>query len=242
MIERASAGKSRLWPVGRSARAHRKGGKADLFASTDMGHPLKLAADGLAMRVDVFTRNGLCAFPRPKVGLTLANFLDRLLYPAVRLGTSTPKADPAGDYTGSCFIADGVHTDRSRSLTRKRRRSSEELRKIACRSKAQWSRRCPVICWSNHLISGADQYSPSPIQSRPISTWRFTTSATAGMTCAATSSPPTSPRARRRAVSSKPDGHGQPPHVAGTDLVRAVLHRPCPWSLELFQSAPPQLQ
>jgi len=27
-----------------------------------------------------------------------------------------------------------------------------------------------VICWSNHLISSTDQYSPSPMQSRPIST------------------------------------------------------------------------
>jgi hypothetical protein len=92
------------------------------------------------MQVDVFTRNGLCAFPRLKVGLTLANFLDRLLDPAVRLGTSTPKADPAGDYTGSGFIADGVHPDRSRALTRKHRRSSAALRKIACRSKTQRSR------------------------------------------------------------------------------------------------------
>ena len=85
------------------------GEKADLFASADMGHPLKLAADGLAMRVDMFTRNALCAFARPQVGLTLANFLDRLLDPGVRLGTSTPKADPAGDYTWLLFRrADGV--------------------------------------------------------------------------------------------------------------------------------------
>jgi len=27
-----------------------------------------------------------------------------------------------------------------------------------------------VICWSNHLISSTDQYSPSPMQSRRIST------------------------------------------------------------------------
>ena len=87
-----------------------KGEKADLFASADMGHPLKLAPDGLAMRVDMFTRNALCAFARPKVGLTPANFLDRLLDPAVKLGTSTPKADPAGDYTWLMFHrADGVH-------------------------------------------------------------------------------------------------------------------------------------
>ena len=75
-----------------------------------MGHPLKLAADGLAMRVDMFTRNALCAFATPKVELTSGNFLDRLLDPAVRLGTSTPRADPAGDYTWLMFHrADGVH-------------------------------------------------------------------------------------------------------------------------------------
>jgi molybdenum ABC transporter molybdate-binding protein len=86
------------------------GEKADLFASADMGHPLKLAADGLAMRVDMFTRNALCAFATPKVELTSANFLDRLLDPAVSLGTSTPKTDPAGDYTWLMFHrVDGVH-------------------------------------------------------------------------------------------------------------------------------------
>jgi hypothetical protein len=100
----------------------------------------------------------------------------------------------------------------------------------------------PVICWSNHLISSADQYSPSPMQSRPISTWRFTTSATTGTTCAATSSPPTSPRARRRAVSSKPEGTGSRP----TWLIRILcalffigfLTR----RLELFHYLLPQLQ
>src|SRR5277367_3751462 len=80
-----------------------KGERADLFASADMAHPLKLAADGRATRVDMFTRNALCAFAVPKVGLTPANFLDRLLDPAVKLGTSTPKADPAGDYTWLMF-------------------------------------------------------------------------------------------------------------------------------------------
>ncbi len=46
----------------------------------------------------------------PRVGLTAANFLDRLLDPAVKLGTSTPKADPAGDYTWTMFRrADVLH-------------------------------------------------------------------------------------------------------------------------------------
>jgi molybdate transport system substrate-binding protein len=80
-----------------------KGERADLFASADMGHPLKLLADGRATRVDMFTRNALCAFAVPKIGLTTANFVDRLVDPAVKLGTSTPKADPAGDYTWVMF-------------------------------------------------------------------------------------------------------------------------------------------
>lgn len=80
-----------------------KGEKADLLASADMGHPLTLLADGRATRVDMFTRNALCAFATPKAGLTSANFAERLIDPAVKLGTSTPKADPAGDYTWMTF-------------------------------------------------------------------------------------------------------------------------------------------
>jgi ABC-type molybdate transport system substrate-binding protein len=68
-----------------------------------MGHPLKLLRDGRATRVAMFTRNTLCGVAVPKVGLMTANFLDRLLDPAVKLGTSTPKADPAGDYTWAMF-------------------------------------------------------------------------------------------------------------------------------------------
>ncbi len=50
------------------------------------------------------------AFAIPKVGLTPTNFIDRLLDPAVTLGTSTPKADPAGDYTWIMFHrADAIH-------------------------------------------------------------------------------------------------------------------------------------
>jgi molybdate transport system substrate-binding protein len=87
-----------------------KGEKADLFASADMSHPLKLLADGRAIRVDMFTRNALCGFAVPKVGLTTTNFLDRLVDPAAKLGTSTPKADPAGDYTWAMFHrAEAIH-------------------------------------------------------------------------------------------------------------------------------------
>lgn len=80
-----------------------RGEHADLFASADIGHPITLMKDGLATRVAMFTRNRLCGFGMPKVGPTSANLIDRLLDRAVQLGTSTPKADPAGDYTWAMF-------------------------------------------------------------------------------------------------------------------------------------------
>ena len=79
------------------------GDKVDLFASADMGHALKLRKEGRAVEVVMFTRNRLCAFAKPEARLTSAGFADRLLDSAVKLGTSTPKADPAGDYTWTMF-------------------------------------------------------------------------------------------------------------------------------------------
>ena len=97
-----------------------KGEHADLFASADVGHPLKLLQDGRATRVAMFTRNTLCGVAAPKVGLRTENFLDRLLDPAVRLGTSTPKADPAGDYTWAMFRrAEALHPGSYAILTGK---------------------------------------------------------------------------------------------------------------------------
>jgi molybdate transport system substrate-binding protein len=51
----------------------------------------------------MFARNRLCAFATPDVALTPANFAERLVDPKVKLGTSTPKADPGGDYTWKMF-------------------------------------------------------------------------------------------------------------------------------------------
>jgi molybdate transport system substrate-binding protein len=97
-----------------------QGEKADLLASADMGSPLTLLREGRAVRVVMFTRNALCGIALPKVGLTTANFLDRLLDAAVKLGTSTPKADPAGDYTWAMFHrADAIHPGAYAILDRK---------------------------------------------------------------------------------------------------------------------------
>ena len=75
----------------------------DLFASADMGQARRLAVGHPERSVIHFTRNRLCAVSRTAVGLTTTNMLDRLLDPTVRLATSTPGADPGGDYAWAVF-------------------------------------------------------------------------------------------------------------------------------------------
>ena len=77
--------------------------RADLFTSADTGHPQTLANKGLSGPMRVFTGNSLCAIAQPELNLTTANLLDKLLDPSVKIATSTPKADPSGDYTWAMF-------------------------------------------------------------------------------------------------------------------------------------------
>jgi molybdenum ABC transporter molybdate-binding protein len=80
------------------------GETAHVFASADVGHPQKLADAGRAQgRVAVFARNQLCALARSGLAVTSATLLATMLDPTVRLGTSTPKADPSGDYAFALF-------------------------------------------------------------------------------------------------------------------------------------------
>src|SRR5260370_3411508 len=87
------------------------GMNVDLFASADMEQARRLAIGHPERSVIHFTRNRLCAIARTAVGLTGANMLDRLLDPAVRLATSTPGADPGGDYAWAVFArSDAIPT------------------------------------------------------------------------------------------------------------------------------------
>lgn len=80
-----------------------KGEPAHVFASANMAHPEALAKAGAWQPVQVFTRNVMCAITQPRLALTPETLLDALLDPAVKLGTSTPKADPSGDYAWDIF-------------------------------------------------------------------------------------------------------------------------------------------
>jgi len=80
-----------------------KGEPAEVFASANMEHPQTLEKAGRAGPVRLFARNRLCGLASPSVNADTASLLDRMLDPAVKLGTSTPKADPSGDYAWELF-------------------------------------------------------------------------------------------------------------------------------------------
>ncbi len=80
-----------------------KGEAAEVFASANMQHPESLAKAGKAGPVRLFARNRLCALAAPSVKVDTATLLERMLDPAIKLGTSTPNADPSGDYAFDLF-------------------------------------------------------------------------------------------------------------------------------------------
>lgn len=79
------------------------GASAEVFASANMEHPQALAMANKSGPVVLFARNKLCALVRPGLAVTRDTLLDRMLDPEVKLGTSTPKADPSGDYAFEVF-------------------------------------------------------------------------------------------------------------------------------------------
>jgi ABC-type molybdate transport system substrate-binding protein len=81
-----------------------KGEKPDLFMSADVGSPRKLQTQGrTVVPVIAFARNRMCVVSRRSAGVTPANLIDHMLEKAVRVKTSTPIADPSGDYAWAIF-------------------------------------------------------------------------------------------------------------------------------------------
>jgi ABC-type molybdate transport system substrate-binding protein len=74
----------------------------EVFASANMTHPEAIGRERDRPTV-LFARNRLCAIARPGLDVSPATLLERMLDPAIRLGTSTPRADPAGDYAFALF-------------------------------------------------------------------------------------------------------------------------------------------
>ena len=74
-----------------------RGGRADMFAAANMDHALELEARSLGGPVVRFAGHQLCALVRPELAISSENLLGLMLDPDIRVGMSTPGADPCGD-------------------------------------------------------------------------------------------------------------------------------------------------
>jgi molybdate transport system substrate-binding protein len=79
------------------------GEAAEVYASANMKHPTTLSNAGASGPVALFARNRLCALVQADLKVEPDTLLATMLDPQVRVGTSTPKADPAGDYAFQVF-------------------------------------------------------------------------------------------------------------------------------------------
>lgn len=110
-FERTGGGKveGRFGPSGLLKNEIVNGAGADVFASANMEHPQALRDAGRGGPVVMFARNEMCALVRPGLQVTGDSLLDAMLDPSIKVGTSTPKADPSGDYAFAVFArADAV--------------------------------------------------------------------------------------------------------------------------------------
>jgi molybdenum ABC transporter molybdate-binding protein len=101
---------SNFGPSGLMRERIEAGEVAHVFASANMRHPRTLESAGKGGPVALFARNRLCGLARPEVAVSTETLLDVMLAEDVRLGTSTPKADPSGDYAFELFDKSG-HAD-----------------------------------------------------------------------------------------------------------------------------------
>ena len=75
-----------------------------MFASAALPHAQALTDAGISGPSVLFARNALCVVTDQRIARSMpANLVETLLKPEIRIGTSTPVSDPAGDYTWEMF-------------------------------------------------------------------------------------------------------------------------------------------
>lgn len=96
------------------------GDSASVFASADMEHPARLEEQKRGGPVVLFARNKLVALVHEDLDVSSDSLLDVLLDASVRVATSTPGADPSGDYAWAMFRkADGERARAFETLSTK---------------------------------------------------------------------------------------------------------------------------
>jgi molybdate transport system substrate-binding protein len=93
-----------VWGPSGTLRERLQNGEAfDIFASAALPHAQALTDAGISGPSVLFTRNALCVVTDAATTLDSGNLVETLLKPDIKIGTSTPVADPAGDYTWEIF-------------------------------------------------------------------------------------------------------------------------------------------
>jgi molybdate transport system substrate-binding protein len=100
--DNGTAVESDFAPSGLLRKRIEAGEQADVFASANLKYPQAIA-EARGLKVRPFAQNRLCALAQPDIEVSPETLLERLLDPAVKVGTSTPKADPSGDYAWALF-------------------------------------------------------------------------------------------------------------------------------------------
>jgi len=101
------------------------GETADVFASANMEHhPEALSSAGKAGPSRRFARNAMCGPVRPGLEVTSGDLVRRMLDSAIKVGTSTPVADPSATTPGKCSGGSSRTVSPMRSTGSARRRLS----------------------------------------------------------------------------------------------------------------------
>ena len=90
-------------PSGKLRQMIEAGDVPDLFLSASLTHTAALQRAGVLRTSEPLTRNSLCLMAAPGISVERGQLVEVMLDPQLRLGTATPKADPAGDYTWEMF-------------------------------------------------------------------------------------------------------------------------------------------
>ena len=90
-------------PSGSLRERLQKGEAFDVFASAALPHAQALTDAGVSGPSVLFAKNALCVVTQADRALDTANLIETLLKPEIKIGTSTPVSDPAGDYTWEMF-------------------------------------------------------------------------------------------------------------------------------------------
>jgi len=92
-------------PAGWLRQRIEKGEAFDLYASAALAHAEAISQAGWSGPAVLFARNRLCALVKADNPVNSDSVVAYLLRPETRIATSTPKADPGGDYAWAFFQA-----------------------------------------------------------------------------------------------------------------------------------------